>query len=42
MVIRHHGIKRPPEAVWAVLENPELYGEGGVGGGGYICIAAAR
>ena len=31
MAIRHHIIERPPEAVWAVLENPGLYGEWVVG-----------
>ncbi|MFF3323574.1 SRPBCC family protein [Streptomyces sp. NPDC002889] len=31
MAIRHQVIEQPPEAVWAVLEDPELYGEWVVG-----------
>ncbi|MGW3661886.1 SRPBCC family protein [Streptomyces sp. NPDC005141] len=31
MAIRHRVIERPPEAVWAVLEDPQLYGEWVVG-----------
>ncbi|MFD3437183.1 SRPBCC family protein [Streptomyces sp. NPDC058685] len=31
MAIRHQVIEQSPEAVWAVLENPDLYGEWVVG-----------
>ncbi|MFF4566338.1 SRPBCC domain-containing protein [Streptomyces sp. NPDC001435] len=31
MAIRHQIIEQPPEAVWAVLEDPELFGEWVVG-----------
>ncbi|MER7661489.1 MULTISPECIES: SRPBCC family protein [unclassified Streptomyces] len=31
MAIRHQVIEHSPEAVWAVLENPDLYGEWVVG-----------
>lgn len=31
MAVRHQVIERPPEAVWAVLEDPRLYAEWVVG-----------
>ncbi|MFI2779697.1 SRPBCC family protein [Streptomyces sp. ALB3] len=31
MAVRHHVIHHPPEALWAVLEQPDLYGRWVVG-----------